>query len=110
MFTGRKPSFEEITPKEAQKRLSDPSGLFVLDVREPEEYQSGHIAEAVLIPLGQLSQRRDELPQDRDILCVCQTGSRSSFAASRLAAAGYRVINLRGGISAWERDRLPMQR
>jgi rhodanese-related sulfurtransferase len=96
-------------PAEAQARFKDKPQPFVLDVREPDEYHSGHIAGAKLIPLGQLNQRMKELPQDREILCVCQSGSRSGNAARQLASAGYRVINLKGGLIAWEWARLPMK-
>ena len=106
----KQPAIEDITPKEAKQRIDTNPGLFVLDVREPEEYQAGHIAGAILIPLGQLGQRSGELPKDRAILCVCQTGSRSTFAASRLAAAGFTIVNLKGGMSAWEWERLPVKR
>jgi len=110
MFTNRKLPYEEITPKEAQKRLGTPPGLFVLDVREAEEFRAGHIDGAVLLPLGQLALHGAALPKDRPILCVCHSGSRSSIAASRLAAVGFTTINLRGGMFAWERERLPVTR
>ncbi len=110
MFTKRQLPYEEINPKEAKTRLEANPDLFVLDVREPEEYAAGHIEGAILIPLGQIGFRSGELPKDRPILCVCHTGSRSSFAASRLSAAGYKVINLRGGMAAWEYARLPVKR
>jgi len=111
MFNSKKSTpYEEVSPKEAKDRIAANPDLFILDVREPVEYQAGHIDRAVLIPLGQLSYRSSELPKDHPILCVCHSGSRSSFAASRLAAAGYQVINLRGGMSAWEWARLPVAR
>ncbi len=62
-----------------------------------------------MIPLGELSRRMNELPKDRSILCICHSGSRSSVAARQLQAAGYQVINLQGGMSGWERARLPVK-
>lgn len=98
-----------LDPAEAQARLADQQSFFLLDVREPDEYRAGHIAGAKLIPLGELNRRMNELPQDREILCVCRSGSRSASAARQLISAGYRAINLRGGLMAWQRTRLPVK-
>ena len=96
---------------EAQERIkNEGKNLFLLDVRQPEEYKQGHIAGSKLIPLGELSNRLKEIPQDKEILCICRSGSRSSMAASQLAQAGYKVINLSGGIMAWSAAGLPMKK
>ena len=96
---------------EAQARIkSDGKALFLLDVRQPEEYKQGHIAGSKLIPLGELGNRLKEIPQDKEILCICRSGSRSSMAASQLAQAGYKVINLSGGMMAWSAAGLPMKK
>ncbi len=71
---------------QAQARLHQQPAPFVLDVRQPEEYQAGHIDGARLIPLGELGQRVKELPTDREIICVCASGSRSSQATRELVA------------------------
>lgn len=84
-------------------RLKSVQAPFLLDVREPYEFQDAHIAGAELIPMGNLKRRLHRLPRDRDIVCVCQTGSRSSVATQSLNAAGYNAINLRGGMIAWLR-------
>jgi rhodanese-related sulfurtransferase len=99
-----------IEAREAQARLQSPEPPFLLDVREPEEYVVGHIAGARLIPLGELPRRIHELPRDREILCVCHSGSRSRAAAQQLMAAGLRSVNLNGGMLAWEGARLPVKR
>jgi rhodanese-related sulfurtransferase len=86
------------------------SKYFILDVRQPEEFKEEHIAGAKLIPLGQLEQRMKELPKNRPIACVCRSGNRSGTAARKLAAAGYKVVNLRGGMIGWRRLGLPIRK
>ncbi len=108
MFNAPKPpNFEEIAPQEARRRM-EAKPVFILDVREPEEFVSGHIPGAVLIPMGKVIQRSGEIPTDREILVVCHSGSRSRTIALRLASNGYKAANLRGGMFAWERERLPV--
>jgi glyoxylase-like metal-dependent hydrolase (beta-lactamase superfamily II) len=82
-------------------RLGDVDEPFVLDVREPEEVAEWAIPTSVNIPLGQLGARVGEIPRDREVVTVCASGNRSSYAADALARAGYRVANLRGGMAAW---------
>ncbi len=79
-----------------------PDGLVVLDVREDHEWAAGHIAGAVHIPLGQLMDRRDELDAEAKTLVVCHIGGRSARATVYLAANGHDVVNLDGGMEAWE--------
>ena len=93
-----------------QAKLNEKPKPLVLDVREPSEYAAGHIAGSTLIPLHQLSSRMSELPQDREIICVCASGSRSSSAARQLAGNGYNVLNLSGGMSRWQRAGLPVKK
>lgn len=80
----------------------------LLDVREPPEWDAGHIAEAVLIPMGQLGRRQAELPTDRRIICVCRSGRRSQLVTDALVGAGYDAVNLEGGMQAWQAARLPI--
>lgn len=98
-----------IGPTEAQAKLNQKGKPFLLDVRQPEEFRSEHIQGAKLIPLGELQQRMQELPKDQEIICVCRSGNRSQTAARQLAAAGYTVVNLNGGIMAWMRAGLPVK-
>lgn len=72
----------------------------VLDVREPSEWNLGTLPDAMLISQGQLLDRLEELPKDRPILCVCQTGFRSSTVAAFLAFNDYQTANLAGGMKA----------
>ena len=78
-----------------------PEGLSVLDVREPDEWAAGHIEGAVHIPLGQVADRIDEVP-DGQVLVVCKVGGRSGRAAGYLVQQGRDVVNLDGGMLDWE--------
>ena len=74
----------------------------VIDVRDESEWDSGHLAEAIHLPLATLAARLDEIPRGRSIVVHCQAGSRSAIAASLLTASGIPdVRNLTGGIAAW---------
>jgi phage shock protein E len=95
---------------QASARLGETPRPFLLDVRQPEEYKQGHISGAELIPLAELSQKMRRIPKDREVLCVCHSGNRSSVATRQLAAAGYKVSNLRGGMISWERAGLPVKK
>ncbi len=95
---------------QASARLEQTPRPFLLDVRQPEEYKQGHISGAELIPLGELGQKMRRIPKDREVICVCHSGNRSSVAARQLAAAGYKVSNLRGGMISWERAGLPVKK
>jgi sulfur-carrier protein adenylyltransferase/sulfurtransferase len=91
----------EITPKELKARLDRGDDLFILDVREPHEFQicnlKGH-----LIPLGELPRRVHELDSSREIIAHCRSGKRSADAVEFLRKAGFRkILNLKGGILAW---------
>jgi adenylyltransferase/sulfurtransferase len=97
-------SIPEVTPRELKTRLDRGDDLFILDVREPHEYQicnlKGH-----LIPLGDLPRRVNELDSSREIVAHCRSGKRSADAVEFLQKAGFRKIwNLKGGILAWSDD------
>jgi rhodanese-related sulfurtransferase len=92
-------------PEEARSRTD----LHLLDVREPDEWQAGHIAGAQHIPLGQLRERLGELPKGVPILAVCRHGNRSESAARGLRTLGYTVENLEGGVTAWKQAGLPLE-
>jgi rhodanese-related sulfurtransferase len=84
-----------------------PEGLAVLDVREPVEWQHGHIEGALHIPLRDLPARLADLP-DGQTLVVCKVGSRSAQAVMYLAQQGHDVVNLDGGMLDWEAAGRPM--
>ncbi|HUJ39277.1 MAG TPA: molybdopterin-synthase adenylyltransferase MoeB [Candidatus Acidoferrales bacterium] len=94
-------SVPEITPKELKARLDRGDDLFILDVREPHEYQICHL-HGHLIPLGDLPRRVSELDSSREIVAHCRSGKRSADAVAFLKQAGFKKIwNLKGGILAW---------
>jgi rhodanese-related sulfurtransferase len=94
----------QITPKELKQRLDAGENIFVLDVREPHEYQIVNIG-ASLIPLGELPNRISELDPNREIVVHCKSGGRSQKAAEFLQKSGFKnVSNLAGGITAWAND------
>jgi len=103
------PPIPNIEAPAAQTKLDAKPKPFLLDVREPNEYSTGHIAGATLIPLGQLTHRINELPRDREIICVCHSGNRSSSATRHLLSQGFTVINLRGGMIGWSHHGLPIK-
>jgi rhodanese-related sulfurtransferase len=78
-----------------------PDGGTLLDVREDYEWEAGHAANAVHIPLEQLPARLGELDPDEDLLVICRTGGRSARAAQWLVANGYSAYNVAGGMDAW---------
>jgi len=81
---------------------------YLLDVREDDEWQAGHIDGAQHIPLGQLAGRIAELPTGRSIVAVCRSGSRSATAVRGLRQMGYTAENLDGGVTAWSKAGLPL--
>jgi adenylyltransferase/sulfurtransferase len=94
----------QITPVELKKKLDAREDVFVLDVREPHEYQIANLG-AKLIPLGELPARTAELDKDKEIVVHCKSGGRSQKASEFLAQQGFKhVSNLAGGITAWSND------
>lgn len=96
-----------ISMQEAADRFGQ--GTYLLDVREPSEWNEAHIDGAVLIPLGELSARMSELPTDQDILIICRSGNRSGQARDLLRAAGFsQTTSITGGINGWISAGLPV--
>jgi len=95
---------------ELNDRLKNGKRPLVIDVRQPDEYRRGHIGGAKLIPLGELSHRIKELPQNKEIVCVCASGNRSGSATRLLAGAGLNAVNMQGGMLAWRRATLPVKK
>jgi rhodanese-related sulfurtransferase len=95
---------------EVNEKLKFGKHPLVLDVRQPDEYRQGHIAGSKLIPLNELRRRMKELPQGREIVCVCASGSRSRTAAKVLSKEGYTVFDMQGGMLAWRKAKLPVQK
>ena len=77
------------------------AGVFLLDVREDDEWTAGHAPEAVHVRLGELGVRVGELPHDREVYVICRSGARSAYAAQTLAAAGFSTVNVADGMTGW---------
>ena len=92
----------EISAVDLKDHLDRGERLFILDVREPNEYHICNIPGATLIPLGELPERVGELDNGWDIVVHCRSGVRSAKAANFLRQSGFkRVRNLTGGILDW---------
>jgi sulfur-carrier protein adenylyltransferase/sulfurtransferase len=95
-------SATEISVTELKARMDRGEDVFVLDVREPNEYEINRIPGSTLIPLGDLAERFTELDANREIIAQCKSGMRSARAASFLREHGFKnVKNLKGGVLAW---------
>lgn len=94
----------EIDPTAAHD-LHESGAVILLDVREPEEWQSGHAPGAMHIPLGNLD---PGWVKGTEIVVVCRSGNRSGQAVQLLAASGVAARNLSGGMKAWAADGLPI--
>ena len=103
--------FYRIDVAEAKDMLKQ-DDVVVIDVREPHEYQGGHVPSATLIPVNSVFARREELPKDKRIVFVCAVGQRSALAAEMAAAAGLpadHLYNLDGGTDAWRKAGEPVE-
>jgi len=91
---------------------SDPAGVpadaRILDVREPDEWEAGHIEGALHIPLADLPGRLDELPDAEPVYVICRVGGRSARAVAWLSHHGYEAVNVDGGMGAWVAAGRPM--
>lgn len=105
-------SFRDVTAQEAAAFIAEKTPL-ILDVRTPREFQSGHLQDAVLLPVQDLQRRIGELSgyKERPVFIYCRTGNRSTVASKLLIDAGHReVVNLRRGIVDWERQGMKVVR
>ncbi len=98
---------QEISVAEAKTQRD--AGAFMLDVREPSEWNEFHMPDATLIPLGQLSSRVAELPKDQPIVVVCRSGNRSQEGRDVLLRAGFtQVTSMAGGMNEWRAAGYPV--
>lgn len=96
----------EISVSEAAEKRA--AGAFILDVREPDEWEEIHIPDATLIPLGALDSRLNELPRDQEVVVVCRSGNRSQQGRDILKRAGFeRVTSMKGGMQDWQAQGFP---
>jgi rhodanese-related sulfurtransferase len=98
------PAIPEVSVNELAADLAAGRDVQVIDVREQDEWRSGHIPVARHIPLGDLGQRLSELDEQRPVVVVCRSGNRSAIATSALLKAGFMdVRNLDSGMLGWVR-------
>ena len=91
------------------ERLTD-RAVHIIDVRQPAEWRHSHIRGSHNLPLMQLKSRLATLAREKTIVTVCASGHRSNAAARALQRAGYQVENLKGGMHAWTRADLPVEK
>ncbi len=109
---------QEIHPDELDEMIENHDDLLIVDVRELEEYQQGHIPGSLLVPRGTLESAADAgnkhrveplcSARDRAIVVYCDTGARSALAADTLNQMGFNSYNLAGGIVLWEAEDFPV--
>jgi rhodanese-related sulfurtransferase len=105
------PKVEETDVSTTNAALGEDADAVLVDVREPEEWREGHVAGARHIPLTQLPDELASLPRQAPIYLICRSGARSHRAAAYLLTAGFeRPRNVKGGMIAWERAGLPVER
>ena len=103
-------SYEDVDVKGFAELMND-SNVVVLDVRTADEFKDGHLVGALNIDQAQgdfIQKVKEALPTDRTIAVYCRSGRRSANAAGRLAAEGYKAVNLKGGILAWKEAKMPV--
>lgn len=92
---------KEILPDELIAKLEKGEKLQLIDVREVEEWNAGHMKEAKLIPLGFLPYRLEELDKETPLIMICRSGARSHHACEYLQELGFDATNLVGGMLSW---------
>jgi rhodanese-related sulfurtransferase len=85
-----------------------PDGVYLLDVREDDEWAAGHAPDAVHVRLGELNEHSAEIPQDREVYVICRSGARSAYATQALTGAGWKAINVSDGMTGWAVAGKPM--
>lgn len=111
-FGNRFRGVKEVSTAEALQLINHKNAL-ILDVRQPGEFEGGHILNAKLIPLGSLKERIGELEKYREksIVVVCRSGNRSGTACFILGKQGFlQAYNLAGGMQGWQKNNLPVEK
>lgn len=91
----------QITPQELRKRLETGEDLVLIDVREDDEIAFGMIPGAQHIPMGEIPQRKEDLPAETEIVFICRSGARSQRVCEYLQQFGFKGSNLSGGMIEW---------
>ena len=97
----------EISVEEAKKVLNDSNYVFI-DVREPSEYEEGHIEGIKLIPLSNIPDYSTKLDKSKKYVAVCRSGARSKSATEKMQALGLNVVNMSGGMNEWSEKGYPV--
>ena len=91
--------------------LAERSDVIILDVREQDEWDAGHIAGALFIPMSEIQSRLSEVPTDKTVIVQCRSGNRSSQVTDFLQQQGFTNIrNMAGGLNAWQSAGLPVEK
>jgi len=104
-------AYQDLNAKQFYEMIQKEKDVIILDVRTPQEYQEGHISNAINIPVQILGQQLDKLNnfKDKKILVYCRSGNRSAIASQILDRAGFKnVYNLKGGLFEWKASELPL--
>lgn len=112
VFGNRLRGIREVDCSAALQLINHKDAL-VLDVREEKEYQAGHVLNSMLIPLFKLNERIGELEKYRDkpVIVMCRSGNRSTSACALLGKQGFtQAYNLAGGVAAWQKANLPLEK
>lgn len=99
-------AIREVGPDELEQALAVGAPLF--DVRMPDEYEAGHVAGAVLIPLPEVPERVPDFPTDGPVFLICRSGARSMRAAEFLEQFGVEGVNVAGGTISWVQSGRPV--
>ncbi len=104
-------NYTHLTPQALSALLKSDKRLVIVDVREPWEYEAGHVPGARLMPLGQLRTHLDKLDPQKPVAVICAHGNRSQAGAAQFVRHGFgEVYNVAGGTEAWRRAGLPLSR
>lgn len=97
---------QEITATELKERLDRGDDIQIIDVREPAEHEAARIPDSKLIPLKDVINRMGEIDETRDVVVHCKMGGRSARAIEALRRSGFKgkLLNLKGGITAWSNE------
>jgi rhodanese-related sulfurtransferase len=98
----------DLTPTQVQDGLEE-GELLLIDVREPYEWDAGHIPGATHIELERLASRAEEIPTDRRVVFLCRLGVRSAMAMQAFRASGWDAYHMAGGIQEWVDEGLPIE-
>jgi rhodanese-related sulfurtransferase len=112
LFGNRFRGIKEVNSAAALQLINHKNAV-VLDVRESSEYDAGHVLNSKLLPLGKLKERMGELEKfkNQPIVVVCRSGNRSGTACFILGKQGFnQVYNLAGGVQAWQKSNLPLEK